>query len=292
MAAMVDSGKPHEPSRDPGNIASGDALPPRKSGTPRGVLNLGAGLKAFEVVRYHPSDDLAFCVEHYWIVRWDLLGQEPFRQETLPHPSIHIALEPGRFEVYGVVEGRFIRVLEGRGRVFGIMFRPGGFHSFYRRPVSELTNRIIPLPELFGETGQLLGAAIATSDDDKRGIAMAEEFLRAQRPAPDENLSLVGRIVKQIVEEPGITHVEHLLANVDISKRTLQRLFDRYVGVGPKWVIQRYRLHEAIDRIAPHQPVEWANLAIDLGYHDQAHFIKHFKTIVGRTPEDYARNLQ
>jgi len=266
--------------------------PARKSGRSRGVLNPGAGEQVYKTARYHPSGDLAAYVEHYWIVRWDLRGKEPFRQETLPHPAIHVALEQGRFDVYGVVQGRFIRVLEGQGRVFGIMFRPGAFHPFFRRPVSELTNRIVPVQRLFGDAGHSLGAAIIASDEVARCIEIAEDFLRAKRPAPDENLDRVSRIVKRIAETPAITHVKHLLDDLDISRRTLQRHFDDYVGVSPKWVIRRYRLHEAIDRIAPGQRMEWANLAVDLGFYDQAHFIRQFKTLVGRTPQDYARSLE
>ena len=73
-----------------------------------------------------------------------------------------------------------------------------------------------------------------------------------------------------------------------MSARTLQRLFRRYVGVGPKWVLQRYRLHEAAERIADGYDGDWAALALDLGYFDQAHFIKDFKALVGCSPAEYA----
>jgi AraC-like DNA-binding protein len=53
-------------------------------------------------------------------------------------------------------------------------------------------------------------------------------------------------------------------------------------------VIKRYRLQEAADQVADSEVVDWAKLALDLGYFDQAHFIKDFKTIVGRTPAEYA----
>jgi AraC-like DNA-binding protein len=74
-----------------------------------------------------------------------------------------------------------------------------------------------------------------------------------------------------------------------MGKRTLQRLFSQYVGVSPKWVIKRYRLHEAADQLGAGEVVDWAKLAVDLGYFDQAHFIKDFKTIVGQTPAEYAK---
>jgi hypothetical protein len=53
--------------------------------------------------------------------------QPPVTRETLPHPSIHFVIEAGRSGLAGVSSGRFTRVLEGRGRVFGIKFRPGCF---------------------------------------------------------------------------------------------------------------------------------------------------------------------
>ena len=72
-----------------------------------------------------------------------------------------------------------------------------------------------------------------------------------------------------------------------MSPRTMQRLFRRYVGVSPKWVLQRYRLHEAAERIAAGEQ-DLARLGLDLGYFDQAHFIKDFKSLVGRSPAEYA----
>ena len=55
----------------------------------------------------------------------------------------------------------------------------------------------------------------------------------------------------------------------------------------PKWVLQRIRLHEAAERMADGEG-DWASMALDLGYFDQAHFIKAFKAVVGRSPADYA----
>ena len=73
------------------------------------------------------------------------------------------------------------------------------------------------------------------------------------------------------------------------TRRTLQRLFERYVGVGPKWVIRRYRLHEVAERLSEGKAVNLAELALDLGYFEQAHFIKDFRALVGVTPAGYAR---
>jgi AraC-like DNA-binding protein len=67
----------------------------------------------------------------------------------------------------------------------------------------------------------------------------------------------------------------------------LQRLFRDYVGVTPKWVLKRYRVHEAAERLASGEAQDAAWLAADLGYSDQPHFIRDFAAQVGCTPHAY-----
>jgi AraC-like DNA-binding protein len=76
-----------------------------------------------------------------------------------------------------------------------------------------------------------------------------------------------------------------------MGKRSLQRIFSEYVGQSPKWVIQRYRLHEAIERFRSGDVLDWAQIALDLGYFDQAHLINDFKAMVGYTPTQYQEIL-
>jgi AraC-like DNA-binding protein len=107
----------------------------------------------------------------------------------------------------------------------------------------------------------------------------------------DDGVALSGRVAARIAEDRGVTRVEQLVGEFQVGRRALQRLFRDYVGVSPKWVIQRYRLLDAAERVAAGTAVPWADLALDLGYADQAHFIRDFKRLVGRSPADYARRL-
>jgi AraC-like DNA-binding protein len=120
---------------------------------------------------------------------------------------------------------------------------------------------------------------------------VVERFLRARHPRVDDAMILARRIAACIVEERSITRVAQLVEEFGINQRALQRLFRSYVGVGPKWVIQRYRLLEAADRVATGRVISWADLSLELGYADQAHFIREFKKLVGLSPADYARRL-
>jgi AraC-like DNA-binding protein len=251
---------------------------------PRGVLK--ASPAGFEHVRFAPAPELAPFVEHFWGVAWDL--EEPVVRETLPHPSVHVLFERGHSGVGFVSRKRWARTLSGRGQVLGVKFHPGCFRPFYPRRLSELTGRVLPISRVFGRTGAALQKRILGSDL-KEGARFAEAFLLERLPLPDPQAVLAREVVGRILADPRLLRAEAVAAVSGLTLRSLQRLFSDYVGIGPKWVIQRYRLHEAVARLDEGKRVDFAQLALDLGYADQAHFIRDFKSLVGRTPQAYAR---
>ena len=74
-----------------------------------------------------------------------------------------------------------------------------------------------------------------------------------------------------------------------LRPRALQRLFHEFVGISPKWVIRRYRMHELVELLNAGQSVDWPALALDLGYFDQSHLIRDFRRLTVHTPERYRR---
>jgi AraC-like DNA-binding protein len=250
----------------------------------RGILRPHEGRRHFTLTREPPSADLSPWVERHWMVEWDL--REPYTQELLNHPTINLAVESGSAGVFGIRKARDRRTIEGRGRVVGVKFRPGGFQPYFGGSVHALTNRVLPLSAVFGPAGDELAAAVRAEADQP--FAVMEAFLRARRPAPDPQLDTIAAIVRTMLHDPAVVRVDELAERHAMSPRTLQRLFRRYVGVSPKWVLQRYRLHEAAERIAEGRDGDWAATALELGYFDQAHFIRDFKALIGASPAQYA----
>lgn len=265
----------------------------RSPGKARGVLRPTSAAGTFHHARVAPSDALpTLCdlVEHFWFVRWDLRGHPAQIRETLPHPNVHLVFERGFTRIFGVHTARFTRVLDGVGCVFGVKFRASGFRPFIDRPVSTLTEGSLSLQEVFGTAADTLEDDVLAGADENVMVETATRFLLAHLPQPDANVARVANIVAGIAADRSILRVDDLVSHHRLSKRALQRLFGNYVGVSPKWVINRYRLHEAIEQLAAGKPVDWAALALELGYFDQAHFIRDFRHLVGRTPGEYARN--
>jgi AraC-like DNA-binding protein len=261
----------------------------RQTTSEYGILGVRANdVRDFQLDRVPASPDLAELVERHWLVSWDLPQGRRASVTLLPHPCVNIVFDRGMVAMAGVGSERFTYVYEGRGRVFGVKFRPGAFHPFLGGPVSALTDRTLPLRTLWGAAADRLADALSAARDLAALVDAAERHLRAHWPPPDPAIAEVGRIVHALLHDRTITQVGEVSARFGVTPRTLQRLFQRYVGVSPKWVLRRYRLHEAAARLAEGTSGTWAEVAAELGYFDQPHFIRDFTRAIGMTPVAYA----
>ena len=94
-------------------------------------------------------------------------------------------------------------------------------------------------------------------------------------------------MVARITADSSLCRVGELAAALGLPVRRLQRLFANYVGVSPKWVMRRARLQEAAMRAEQGGRVDWAELAVSLGYADQAHLTRDFTAVIGVPPARY-----
>ena len=261
----------------------------RPTASTRGILGPEAIGRVFSLRRTPPAADLAHLIERHWVVQWDLGDGPPHRQEVVTHPCVNLVFEPHGAAVHGVHRRRDVRILAGHGWAVGVKFRPGGFSGFLGRPVHEITDRSVSLPHVFGEAARDLERAAAGEAGPDAKIALTEAFLRARMPAPDPEVDLVQAVAADMLAvDPGST-VQEVARRHAVSTRTLQRLFRRHVGVGPKWVLRRLRLHDALEGLGQGPQPEWTRFALELGYFDHAHFIRDFRAVVGRSPAAYAR---
>jgi len=248
--------------------------------------------------RLRPSPGLADVVEHFWWVEWRV--PVPRQVQTLPHPSVHLVFETPRHgaELAGVHTRRFERELAGHGRVFGIKFRPACSGALLPGDATRWTDARVPLSRLPLDIDALSTTLVAPHLDLPSAIALAEAWLGPRlRPLPVHAV-----VLRDLVERMAVDHellrVEQAASAVGWDVRTLQRRCLRHVGVSPKWLIRRYRLMEAAERLRAVAggredlaPSRWrdtlAGLAADLGYCDQSHFSRDFAACVGLSPSRY-----
>ncbi|MFE3546275.1 DUF6597 domain-containing transcriptional factor [Nocardia sp. NPDC059177] len=262
------------------------------SGDQRGILHPGEQARHRSLDRLPVGPALAGFADRYWVVRWDLRGQPAYRAEVLSFPCVNVTFERSDSRTGGFVNGvcttKYVRELSGEGETFGIRFTPGGFGAFTGMDVGVLRDDSAPLTEVLPAAAGLAEAVLAEPSDARR-CALIEAFFDGRGRTGDPHFALVSRIVTAMATDSELTRVDQVTDRFDVPVRTLQRLFRRYVGAGPKWVLCRFRLQDAADRLARGEGVDLAELAVELGYFDQSHFTREFSAEIGMAPSEYAR---
>ena len=262
------------------------------TGMPKGLVDPAGAAHRIRLATYPPSAPLAPFVDYFWLVEWDLDGEAAQSQRVLPYPNAHLVFDAGQSAIHGVVRGAFVRKVEGKGRVLGVRFRPGALRPFLGFPLARLTDRSMPVDEVLKVDGAQAARRVLGEQDPQAMIAHAESMLLAVLPACDPRAALAEQAVQAAAQRNGAQSAQALAAQVGIEERSLQRLFSNYVGVSPKWVIQRFRLQEATWRLAAAGAPDLAALAGELGFYDQAHFTRNFTKLVGLSPLAYWKSQQ
>lgn len=257
-----------------------------------GVVGRANTGSVFDLQQWQPSAAAAVWVENFWSVTWDLRGAEPFDSTVITFPAVHLTHEWGTDGVrhgqrlpatlvHGVVERVFTTTLTGSGSVVGVRFWPGGFAARFGRDAGALTGRVLPVDD------ELPGTAASFPDDIALTAAVMDDMI-GNHTAMDTTYRNLLTLLDRVRADQQLHRVEQVMALSPWSERTTQRVFRRYVGVPVKWVLCRYRLQHAALQIETVPDLDFADLAVRLGWYDQAHFINDFRAMLGCTPGEYA----
>lgn len=248
----------------------------------------------FQLSRYPVGESLAPWAEFHWIVEWDLREDERHFQQVLPYPNANLAFEIGQTAIHGPSRGIFTRELRGRGRLHGLRFKCGGLRPWIDRPMSALRDAVVSatgwisrFPDITSLEAQVLNA---TSHDE--ATAQVEGLLSERQPSFDPWVERLDAVIHTIQEDSSITTTCALQDRLELGERAIQRVFSNYVGVTPKWLVQRARIHDALRLLTVEQETPLVHIGARLGFFDQAHFTRCFRQHTGQSPQQYRHALR
>ena len=201
-----------------------------------------------------------------------------------PDGCIDILYSGGRVEVVGAmtVERRFD--IEPHSRRVGLRFRPGMAAPFLRMPVTELTDRVVPLEELWGSRVLDLAMRIA----DVPSIADACHVLTGAVSPPPTASSTVQRALEMLASSHGNIDLEWIARQAGMSDRQFRRRCLEESGLAPKQLCRVLRFRHAF--ALGQRGLPWGLVAAEAGYFDQAHMIRDFREFTGATPASVFSN--
>ncbi|MFD1860780.1 AraC family transcriptional regulator [Aeromicrobium camelliae] len=246
--------------------------------TSKGHLNPGDREVHFE--RFDPGLDP--LVRHVWIVRWDVPAGQRRPQRVLTYPAGNIVIGPEGAALYGPDSRVQVRELTGRSWAVGILLRAAGMRALIATPPDSLVGAAEPLPS---SPHADIVAAISAVDMSDRITSILRRWLGPLAEQVDDSGHLANEACQIAEEDTHLLRVADLADRLGVGERRLRRVVHDHVGVTPKWLIECRRLQTAATTLFTSPATDLAALAADLGYADQAHFTRTYRSVLGETPD-------
>jgi len=252
---------------------------------------------------YFPKPPLSNVVEFFWFAEYDdppphalerilptgtvelIINLHDDLIRLFDHPDADLAQDfrssclcGPRSEFFEVDMSRPISLL-------GVHFKSGGAFPFFQLPAAELLNAHITLDTLWGMHAEILRERLLAAPDVKMKFHTLEQALIRQAIRP---LSLHPAVDFMLQEfQRGSHKIATVTDQIGLSPQWLSRIFQEEVGLTPKLFHRVQRFWQVLSLLDKSQEVDWATLALDCGYFDQAHFIHDFRAFAGLSPTTY-----
>ena len=239
---------------------------------------------------YRPARPLADFVELFWY--WRGHSTPHSRERLLPTGTVELVIDlnsehPEDSVVAGARTSAWEIDRTAADHLLGIHFQPGGAWPFLPFAFRELRDTDLSIADLWGETRarELLERLQAATSVTLR-FRVLEQWLVASARRPLGHHRAVAYALGALSAEP--PPVALLAERVGLSQRRFIQLFEAEVGFTPKLYSRLQRFTRTVDRVARVETeVDWPDLALELGYYDQAHFNHEFSEFSGLTPRQY-----
>lgn len=202
--------------------------------------------------------------------------------------AIGLGRDPGdndRFASFaaGIYAGPVIIESSGAACCVQVNFTPLGARQFFGLPMSELRDRMVGLDDALGFDGIALRERLGEASDWDTRFDIAEGFI-AGRLAEANALSLeIAWAYRTVIASGGRTRVSAIAGEIGWSRKHLAAKFSDAIGIGPKTLSRIARFNRALS-LSKRQDDDWAGIAADCGYADQAHLVREFRQLAGETP--------
>jgi AraC-like DNA-binding protein len=253
---------------------------------------------------YKPRFPLSQYVEFVW--RTANIGTPSSRQRVYPNGAMALVIHLKKPTASYYLDDRVLTVrvplLAGpysisfhmdpseSTEVIGVLFRPGAGRMLFPVAAHELHNNDVALSEIFPvEADRLLNEVCSAAGEDAQFLVIEQYLSRKLKDAAPLHPAVSYAIERLSSEHAALRSIRKIQLDTGFSHTRFIQLFREQVGMTPKLFGRVRRFHALLGRINKGLPVNWADLAADCGYFDQAHLIHDFHLFAGVTPLEYSK---
>lgn len=185
------------------------------------------------------------------------------------------------------LQARQVELLENH-HYFGVRFTPGVIPGFVNALAEELTEQELNLLEVTPLAQRFIEEVIKTPLLSEQ-IKVFNRYLAAD--TLDKTADLTAAVIHTVLQHKGDIRVQQLEQLSGYTTRTIHRQFTQDTGMTPKAFCRIIRCQAALHSINSEQDLSFSELAMELGFTDQSHFLRDFKKLVSTTPHDYQQRI-
>lgn len=176
--------------------------------------------------------------------------------------------------------------------ILGVKFKPLGIAKVTGVNMEQFADRIIAAEDIWGTAVDSLCDEMQAADETEKAIAALERFLiqQSEKIKLHYRVDSVNAALSLLGNHPGTVTIKTLEDQTNTTKKTLERAFLTYLGMGPKLYSRILRFNAAMQALQQGRHADIGKLGLELGYYDGAHFSSEFKRFSGKSPTAFIKN--
>lgn len=237
-----------------------------------------------EFLPHHELRDFIYC---YWELKTETELDAPFTYRVVTDGCIDIFFDLSKAEenfVMGFCKKYTEFPLENSFHYVGVRFLPTIFPQVFQVNASLLSNKFQHLKEISPATSAFISSDFYQSLSSTQIPAIFDSYFFSVIDVKNfDKDSRLYDAIDLILRNFGVVNLEQEIST-GISHRQLRRLFNYFIGATPKSFCKVVQFQNILKAKPSTKSLRKNKLFYDLGYYDQAHFIKDFKNFYGVTP--------